>query len=157
MMKTKVCEQCPWRLTNQGKRHFGSFYTKKNLKRLWNQIRAGGGMQSCHLTDPTHPDHIKAGAKKDSEPHECPGSLLLVQRELWRMRGDNGIVDGDGVNRYLRERKNGITKKGIFYWLVQRIHMAGIPHVGGRPMLDIPEDEEIGLPAYLREESNNVP
>ena len=76
-MKT-ACDQCPWRRSNHGKPTRGGFFRKDNLRRLWGQLRGAspdsmGGRQSCHLTDPSHPDHIEAGAKPDAKPRECPG------------------------------------------------------------------------------------
>lgn len=142
----KACEQCPWRLSNQGKRHFGGFYTKKNLTRLWNQIRNGGGQQSCHLTDPRHPDHIQSGCKtKDIEAtQECPGSIILVQRELMQL---------DSIKNFekYRKRKRGLTKRGIVYWAFERLTMGGTP-LGGPKLPPIQDDDAVGLPEYLREE-----
>lgn len=149
---TKPCTQCPWRLANQGKRHFGSFYSKKNLNRLWNQVRGGGNQQSCHLTDPSHPDHVVAGAKTSSTPQECPGSLILIIRELKKIEklGD-GVVTVEAMKKYSATRRKGITKHGMLYWLVARVQFAGVKPVGGLPIPNIPDDEEIGLPEELRE------
>ena len=59
------CTGCPWRTANHGTPHPGGFYRRTNLRRLWARIRQGGGIQSCHPTDPGHPDHMKfAGAKE---------------------------------------------------------------------------------------------
>lgn len=148
----KPCEQCPWRRSNQGKRHFGSFYSKKNLTRLWNQVRNGQGVQSCHLTDPSHPDHIVAGAKESSEPRECPGSVILVMREIHQMKDAEGVVSNEGVLAYLKRRKKGITKMGVVGWIVGRIQHGGVPFIGGPKMIEVDVgDEEIGLPDYLKE------
>lgn len=148
----KPCEQCPWRLSNQGKRHFGSFYSKKNLIRLWNQVRNGQGVQSCHLTDPSHPDHIAAGAKENAEPRECPGSVILVMREIHQMKDAEGVVSNDGVLAYLKRRKKGITKMGVVGWIVSRIQHGGVPFIGGPKMIEVDvTDEDIGLPDYLKE------
>ncbi|MCY4121361.1 MAG: hypothetical protein OXG72_10630 [Acidobacteria bacterium] len=77
------CEQCPWRVANHGKRHPGGFYRKDNLRRLWNQIRKGSRLQSCHPTDAGHEDHRKyAGAKPGAKPLECIGSVILILREM---------------------------------------------------------------------------
>lgn len=147
----KACEQCPWRLSNQGKRHFGSFYSKKNLTRLWGQIRRGGGVQSCHMTDPSHPDHIRAGTKATAQPRECPGSVITVKRELNQMANAEGVVDNDGVLAYLKRRKKGLTKHGVIYWIVSRIQMGGVPFVGGPKMPDVKDDPEVGLPPDMSE------
>ncbi len=149
---TKACAQCPWRLENQGKRHFGSFYSKVNLKRLWNQIRRGGGVQSCHLTDPQHPDHILAGAKPGAEPKECPGSVIVVSRELRRIADKDGVLDNPGLKKYLKERKKfGLTRTGLQYWIMSRIQLGGVPFVGGPKIPDVKDDPEIGLPKWACE------
>ncbi|MCI0526393.1 MAG: hypothetical protein L0Y56_02925 [Nitrospira sp.] len=148
--KTTPCEQCPWRLTNHGKKHKFGFYTKANLRRLWKQIRGGGGVQSCHLTDPSHPDHIAVGAKEGAQAQECPGSVIVVLKEVKKM-AVAGVVTGDGTKRYLKTRKRGLTKAGILYWVVSRIQLGGTPFLGGPKMPDVLDDPEIGLPEYLRE------
>lgn len=145
----KPCAQCPWRLANQGKKHESGFYTKKNLTRLWNQVRGGGNHQSCHLTDPSHPDHIEAGAREGSKAQECPGSVILVRRELRLMAGPDGAIEDP--RPYLAKRKKGLTKKGIMYWAMARLAM-GHTLLGDGPLPDVDEqDQEIGLPEYLRE------
>lgn len=156
-MKT-ACEQCPWRRSNQGKPSRGGFFRKDNLRRLWNQIRGAssgsdGGRQSCHLTDPSHLDHIEAGAKPGAKPRECPGSLIVVTRELKKLSDEHGVVTPESVDAYLARRKNGITKRGMRYWLIQRIHMALPPPFGDGPIpgdLAI-DDPEIGLPTGLED------
>lgn len=152
-MTKKACAQCPWRLANQGKRHPHRFYTKRNLTRLWNQIRGGGAPQSCHLTDPSHPDHVKVGAPLGATPQECPGSVIVVLRELERMTGGNGgMVEPEHVNRYVASRPRGLTRRGIVYWVVQRIQMAGVPFFGESKLPDVDvDDAEIGLPAWMEE------
>lgn len=147
---TKPCAQCPWRKANQGKKHRHGFYTKANLRRLWNEIRGGGGVQSCHLTDPSHPDHIDAGAKPDAKAQECPGSVILVLREVRKMANPQGVIDTPGVERYLATRKQGLKKNGVLYWCISRIQMGGVPFVGGPKMPVVNEDDpEIGLPPEL--------
>lgn len=148
----RACEQCPWRLSNHGKRHSGSFYTKANLKRLWNQIRRGGKPQSCHLTDPSHPDHIAAGCKPGAETRECPGSVIVVTREIKRMADENNVVGEGAVKRYLVDRpRHGLTKTGLRYWLIERIQFGGVKFFGGPKFPDVEDDPEIGLPVELRE------
>lgn len=148
----KPCDQCPWRLANQGKKHPFKFYTISNLRRLWNQIRKGGGAQSCHLTDPSHPDHVAVGAKPNAKAKECPGSVIVVLREIGRMADDNREVNSESMAAYFKRRKKGITKQGALYWIVQRIQMGGVPFVGGPKMIAVDEsDEEIGLPECLKE------
>ena len=109
----KPCDQCPWRLANHGKKHKFGFYTKANLRRLWNQVRGGGTAQSCHLTDPSHPDHVAVGAKPGATAQECPGAVILVLREVQRMADANNVIDAAAPKRYLAGRKKGLTKRGI--------------------------------------------
>jgi hypothetical protein len=149
------CPQCPWRTANHGKRHFGGFYSKANLTRLWNQVRGGGAPQSCHLTDPSHADHIKAGCSQDAQARECPGSVILILRELRSMAnaGDEpNIIDVQAIDAYLKRRRKGLKKTGILYWLVSRYHMGGVPVLGGPKLPEVDEaDPEIDLPDYLKE------
>jgi hypothetical protein len=155
MNTNNPCPQCPWRTANQGKRHFGKFYTKVNLTRLWNQIRKGGGQQTCHLTDPSHPDHVKAGAPESAEVRECPGSVVLVIRELELMAtmgNEPGNITPEALDEYGRRRKKGLSKMGIMYWLVSRVQMGGQPIFGGPKLPEVnTEDKDIDLPAYLKE------
>jgi hypothetical protein len=149
---SKPCDQCPWRLANQGKKHKFGFYTKANLRRLWNQVRGGGTAQSCHLTDPSHPDHIAVGAKPGATAQECPGSVILVLREVQRMADANNVIDDTAPKRYLAARKKGLTKLGILYWVFRRIHLGGVPYVGAEKLPEVDQDDpDIGLPAELRE------
>jgi hypothetical protein len=148
----KPCDQCPWRLANQGKKHKFGFYTKANLRRLWNQVRGGGTAQSCHLTDPSHEDHIAVGAKPGATAQECPGSVILVLREVQRMADANNVIDDAAPKRYLAVRKKGLTKSGILYWVFRRIHLSGVPYIGGEKLPEVDQDDpNIGLPAELRE------
>lgn len=154
----KPCAQCPWRLTNQCKSSPGGFYTKRNLRRMWNQLRRGGNRQSCHLTDPGHIDHIAAGAPFNATPQECPGSAILIVRELKRILssvhiGDDGVVSTEALVEYLRDKSpQRLLRTGILYWGVQRAGpLAGIPFVGEKPLPIVDDsDPEIGLPEWLQ-------
>lgn len=145
----KACDACPWRKTNQGKKHAHGFYTKTNLTRLWNQIRRGNGMQSCHPTDPNHPDH---GAKPDSTPRECSGSVLVVLHEVKAMASEDRNITKETIAAYQAARaKRGLTKSGILWWVVKRIQLGGVPFVGAPKLPAVAEDDAIGLPSYLAE------
>lgn len=117
------CELCPWRVANHSKRHPGGFYRKDNLRRLWNQIRKGGRIQGCHPTDPSHEDHCKyAGAKPDTTPLECTGSVILIRRELRYANTldddpTSNVVSVSAGKRYLTESRarKGLTREGILY------------------------------------------
>jgi hypothetical protein len=102
------------------------------------------------MTDPSHPDHIAAGCKEGATARECPGSVLLVLREVAAM-ADDGVVDGVSVKRYLKERKRGLTKTGIAYWVMSRIQFGGVPFIGGPRMPEVEEDEGVSLPGFLKE------
>ena len=147
-----LCPQCPWLKANHGKRSKGGFYRKDNLRRLWNQVRNGGRQQSCHLTDPSHPDHTAAGASPDAQPRECTGSIVLITREIEKLRdiaGPDQEVRPEHLSQYLKQNPKGITKRGMTYWLIQRIHLGGVPIMGAPPIpaLDqalIDDTERIG-------------
>ena len=143
---TKPCAQCPWRPENVGKPSPWGFYTKRNRTRLWNQVR-GGGPQSCHPTDPRHPDHVAAGAKPGSAPVECAGSVILIIRELRALQaiaGDGVPINGEHVDHYLKSRPRGITKQGLIYWMVARAagFARGTP-MGEPPLPDVDESVEV--------------
>lgn len=149
-----ACPQCPWRLANQGKRHFGSFYTKQNLTRLWGQIRKGGKPQGCHLTDPSHPDHVLAGCAPEASPRECPGSVILVLREAKQLSllGEcPPVINQQAIDKYKGLRRKGLTRNGLLYWLLQRIQFGGVPFIGDEKLPNVNVgDPEIGLPEYLK-------
>lgn len=149
----KPCDQCPWRRENHGKRHKFGFYKASNLRRLWNNIRKGGGVQSCHLTDPSHPDHVASGTKEGAKALECPGSVILVLREVGLMADANGVVDGTTLPAYFKRRKkHGLTKSGVLYWCVSRMQMADVPFFGGPKMIEVEDDLAVGLPENLEKD-----
>lgn len=146
------CSACPWRTANHLKRHKFGFYTKANLTRLWNGIR-GGEPQSCHPTDPSHPDHVACGAKPGTTPAECAGSVILVMREIAAIAAHSAdkLTIGDaGIVAYLAARKKGLTKSGVLRWVVQRLGLGGVPVVGGEPLPRVDAaDKRISLPTFL--------
>ena len=136
------CAHCPWRKSNQGKRHAGGWYTLKNLRRLWAGLRSGEapGM-TCHPTDPNNP--LPEGFKevsKETETKECAGALLLVIRELKLI--EKISKEDNSLDRYFRERKRGLTKNGAAFWIMSRIQAAGTP-LGGPPIPNLEEDPDI--------------
>ncbi len=151
--KLAVCDQCPWRTSNHLTKHQFGFYTKKNLTRLWNQIRNGGGVQSCHLTDPSHEDHVACGARPGMKTHECAGSVILVKREMGKIAAyapDGRTLDVEQVEQYKKARKKGLTRTGLAYWLVSRLGLGGVPFVGGPVLPDVDvEDKRVSLPVFL--------
>ena len=108
------CVHCPWRTSNQGKRHPDGWYAKKNLRRMWAGLRRGESM-SCHPTDPRNlgsPRAVQAGyrpAPETAVTRECCGALILQQRELALLQGPYST----NLARYCRERRGGLTKMGI--------------------------------------------
>lgn len=137
-----ACQHCPWREANHGKRTPWGFYTAANLRRLWNGIRRGNA-QSCHPTDASHPDHVAAGAKPGAKTKECAGSVILVYREFEKLQTcGGGTIDETALDRYAREHKDGLTKPGILYWLVQRYQFGGVPFVGGPKLPDVDMHEQ---------------
>ena len=149
------CDQCPWRVANHGKRHPGGFYRKDNLRRLWNQIRKGGRLQSCHPTDPSHEDHRQyAGAKPGAKPLECIGSVILILREMRyadTLDGDTtaGELSPTDFDRYMAETKQrkGLTRDGLLYQGFSR----ALPRpLGDGTPLPAVNEELLDSPAYGR-------
>lgn len=137
------CDRCPWRLSNHGRRTKWGFYTKRNRRRLWNGIRRGNP-QSCHPTDPSHPDHVEAGAKPGSEPKECPGAVIVAMRELQKIASysdDGETIDVDAWRAYQSDNPQGMTRDGLIYWGVERYQFAGMPFVGGKPLPKVDLDD----------------
>ena len=149
------CELCPWRVANHGKRHPGGFYRKDNVRRLWNQIRRGGRLQSCHPTDPSHPDHREhAGAKPGSKPLECTGSVILILREMRyadTLDGDTtpGDLSPTDFDRYMAvtAKRKGLTRDGLLYHGFSRALPR--PLGDGSPLPAVAE-ELLDSPAYGR-------
>lgn len=140
------CVHCPWRTSNQGKRHPDGWYTAANLRRLWAQLRRGE-LMSCHPTDPGNPVSERAQAvgyrpaPEHSQVRECTGALVIQQREFMLLQ--------DGYNadlkRYRRERPKGMTKEGLWS-LIERAVFGGTPiggHAMARPDLNQPD---VGVP-----------
>ena len=165
--RAAVCDQCPWRVANQGRRTRQGIYTKANLTRLWNQVRRGGAVQSCHLTDPTHRDHIALGANPERQkpPEECLGAVILVCRELEHIKTlSTDTTDADeltvlGVQTYWRDRaRRGLTQSGILFHTLLR-HLPRPVGSGRNPLpspggiLGDPAIGRLGGPPIQSEES----
>lgn len=149
----KPCAQCPWRISNQGKRHPGGWYTRRNLERLWAGMRRGEDM-TCHPTDPDNPvteAMALRGVKRAPEAAttvECAGSLILKQREFMRAQDAlkaHGNIAG-GMAAYRKAHPRGLTKRG-FIKLVQRMMFGGSPLAPG-PTMSTPNlnDPDVGVP-----------
>ena len=125
-LRNDPCDDCPWRKANQGRRHPGGFFRKDNLRRLWNEIRKGGGMQTCHPTDPSQPDHrTYAGAKEGATAQECAGSVILITRELrhaGKLGGEEPVINVEGATLYLAEtrQRKGLSQGGLLWFAFQR-------------------------------------
>lgn len=79
----RVCDTCPWRVVNHGKRHPGGWYRIANLRRLWAGLRSGRapGM-ICHSTDPKNVDYGGCAPVKPGKESECGGALYLMIRNV---------------------------------------------------------------------------
>lgn len=123
----RACSACPWRLSNQGRPvdpH--GFYTKANLKRLWDGLRTGEapGM-TCHPTDPRMAEwEGYEGTAARDETKVCTGHLLLLMREMRRFEKSVHEVEaeaaagvklrrGEAVRRYRRGRPAALTLEGL--------------------------------------------
>lgn len=94
-------------------------------------------------------NHVAVGAKLGATARECPGSVVVVLRELQRCAAyDGGMLSSGAIALYLRERPHGITRMGIIYWAVTRISLAGVPFIGGIALPTVnTDDPEVGLGA----------
>ena len=140
------CAECPWRTKNQGKRHPDGWYSRANLKRLWNKLRRGE-MMSCHPTDPRNPvsDKALAGgsikAKEGAQVRECAGALILQQRELMIYQEVAHQHENDpqqSMPAYRQARPRGLTKDG-FQAMIERYLVGGSVMGGGKPVMHTPD------------------
>lgn len=135
----RACAHCPWRESNQGKRHPGHYYTLANLKRLWNGLRSGEapGM-TCHPTDPNNPVPEGCPSVPDGvETRECTGALLLVTREL-------KLIEKTGdFKEYRRLRRAGLSREGIIHWALGRCKLGGTIMGTGAKIPLIEEDSDV--------------
>lgn len=142
------CAQCPWRTSNQGKRHPGGWYTKANLRRLWVGMRRGEAM-TCHPTDPNNPvpDGVKP-APENAQTIECAGALILQQRELRRFEAIcRELPEGDtgALKLYRKAHPRGLTREGLIL-MAQRIMFGGTP-LSTRPSMPFTDlDQPVGHP-----------
>lgn len=73
-------------------------------------------------------------------------------REIKSMADENNVIGEGAVPRYLKARKkHGMTKTGLYYWLIERIKFGGVSYFGGPGVPHVEEDPDIGLPEQLRE------
>jgi hypothetical protein len=136
----KPCSDCPWWRGKAGRHPLGLDYEERRTA-LWDHLREGRGVMTCHKTDPRLTERYPAaGVRADRVPHECAGSLVLVQRELALFRAEH---DSDPAS-YCEARPHGLTRRGIAVWLA--LHgdagLAQLPPADGvkRPPLDLEVD-----------------
>lgn len=112
----RACAACPWRLSNQGTRHPGGWYTKANLRRLWSKLRTGERM-TCHPTDSENP--LPPGYKPvaaTAVTHECTGATILQEREYMRFQNialARPPGSHDGFRIYRQQHPHGLTRDGV--------------------------------------------
>lgn len=155
----RPCSRCPWRTSNQGKRHPGGWYTKANLRRLWAGLRRGERM-TCHPTDPDNPveaEWLEKGvraAPEGAKTHECTGALILQQREFMRLQRFVQRDPKNGLKLYRWENPRGLTRDGIKAML-QRLAFNGTPLDAmqmATPNLAQPDIGHPDLAPFTREE-----
>lgn len=145
---SRACDACPWRQSNQGKRTSGGWYTKANLRRLWNGLKTGDapGM-TCHPTDPDNPPSDEGKqAKPGAETHECYGALLLIAREVRLATELCETHQGDAFKEYRKLRPKGLNKWGMAHWIMR--WAAPTPFTGGVLPTEITEDDDIQHPDF---------
>ncbi len=143
---TEACKTCPWRLENHGRRHPDGWFTAGKRSFLWARLRRGEPM-SCHRTDPDNPVSDKAVAAgykpvpAGTEPRECTGSTILVQREamIWQ---DRYNCD---TKAYRKARPRGLTWDGLVT-VVSRVTFGGVPLIGA-PRMARPDLNADGISA----------
>lgn len=147
--KPKACSECPWRISNHGKKHPGKWYSKTNLNRLWNGLRDGVDM-SCHPTDTRMNEWPWRPVPEGVTAHECTGGLIVKQREFMKFQAFvlrfPSATAGKVLRWYHAENPRGMTRYGLMM-LVERAIFGGVPMIGGLKMSkpDL-NDPEIGHP-----------
>jgi hypothetical protein len=137
------CKHCPWRLSNQGKRHQHGFYTKANLRRLWNGLRRGERM-TCHPTDPAMAEFEGyEGTAERHVTHECAGAQILVQREIDRAQRCIPEGGGDGYRPYRAKHPMGLLRGGLLEHISTHI-FAGTFLGGLRPTKVNLNEKDVG-------------
>ena len=150
----RACAHCPWRLSNQGKPHPHSFYSKRNLARLWAGLRSGRapGM-TCHPTDPRMAEFEGYEATADRElMRECAGALTLMWREVMHFQeiakeAERGELMTNALREYRRRFPHGLTRRGLVE-VVTRFTFGGTPFARATPGVDniLVNDPEVGYP-----------
>lgn len=144
----KACADCPWRVSNRGRRNEHGFYTAKNLRRLWAGMRNGERM-TCHPTDPRMAEY-EGYEKTEDAPvvRECAGSLLLKAREVTLLNSIAAkIPEGkkvDVMKLYKAVSPMGLTRRGIIK-IIEDTAFAGRSALAMRS--DFPEDLDV---AYVK-------
>jgi len=96
---------------------------------------------TCHPTDPDNvvPEGCKA-APDDGETYECTGALVLVIRELRAFEKDPKVYfKREGPSRRM-------TRRGMWFWGVQRASGLAGTIMGGEPIPNLEDDPEITVP-----------
>lgn len=130
-----VCQECPWRITNQGRKHPQGHYTKASLKRLWDDLRKGVGPLLCLF--------------RGCEGRECRGSIVLVKRELARMLNPRGGITEGSILEYLAARPGALTRDGAHYWLARHLRYGERNGQRHAALPKVQDDPEVGLPEFL--------
>jgi hypothetical protein len=76
---------------------------------------------------------------------------VVIIRELKALAGgEDEAVGAEHIKRYLAARPRGLTRSGIYYWLVQRASALAGTVLGGKPLPLVDDaDPEIGLPNHI--------
>lgn len=127
-----ICNTCPWVKANQGKRHAASWYSMKNLRRLWNGLRTGKapGM-ICHSTDPMNQTYGGDAPVVSGHESECGGAVVLIIRNM------NALNE-----KQPQPIQPGLSKGAIAQWAERYFFGDGIPKVESKFDLI----EEVGVP-----------
>lgn len=133
-----ACKDCPWRLSNRGKKTVGmvdghryGWYTIANLRRLWGGIRQPGNVMTCHPTDPRHA--VMFGLKEipeDTTPRECAGSIILRLREIVYLQRSGSLKE------YRKAHPLGLTRNGAADVVTRMLLGGALSLKIGRPDLN---------------------
>jgi hypothetical protein len=132
----RVCATCPFLIANHGKPHPAKWYSRGNIRRLWNGLRTGDapGM-ICHSSDHNNAEYGGKGNVKPGVEQDCAGALLLLYQNA------NAVAAGRP-----QPFQPPLTKATLAN-LALKLLLGALPEVEDR-------SAEIGLPWIIRRKRN---
>ena len=111
-MELQMCKDCPWAVSNHGRRQRGGYYSQANVRTLWRDLRRGGARMTC-----LRAESQSVPFTNTVHPSECAGGLALIIRELNSLADLKRTDTGRGnIREYLSRHPTGLSKATIYFW-----------------------------------------